>query len=67
MAKIEIKSEATDKLLLEGNDSKLMFKVANSWGTTWGQKGYFYLPYKYFGLYPILLFQSNLQITYHQI
>jgi C1A family cysteine protease len=24
-----------------------MFKVANSWGTNWGQKGYFYLPYSY--------------------
>jgi C1A family cysteine protease len=29
------------------DDSKLMFKVANSWGTNWGQKGYFYLPYAY--------------------
>lgn len=34
-------------LIVGFDDSKLMFKVANSWGTNWGQKGYFYLPYSY--------------------
>ena len=29
------------------DDSKQMFKCANSWGTSWGDKGYFYLPYKF--------------------
>lgn len=29
------------------DDTKQQFKVANSWGTSWGQKGYFYLPYAY--------------------
>jgi C1A family cysteine protease len=24
-----------------------MFLCANSWGNSWGAKGYFYLPYKY--------------------
>ena len=31
-----------------GYDSKKqLFKCANSWGTSWGQQGYFYLPYAY--------------------
>ena len=34
-------------LIVGFDDSKLMFKVANSWGTNWGQKGYCYLPYAY--------------------
>jgi C1A family cysteine protease len=29
------------------NDSTQQFKCANSWGTTWGQGGYCYLPYAY--------------------
>lgn|SRR5215212_101189 len=29
------------------DDSKQVFIVRNSWGTGWGDKGYFYMPYKY--------------------
>jgi C1A family cysteine protease len=29
------------------NDSKKVFTVRNSWGTNWGQKGYFTIPYNY--------------------
>ncbi len=30
------------------DDSKNWFIVRNSWGTAWGDKGYFYIPYLYF-------------------
>jgi C1A family cysteine protease len=29
------------------DDAKKMFIVRNSWGTTWGDNGYFHLPYDY--------------------
>ena len=29
------------------DDSKQAFYCANSWGTSWGKKGYFHLPYNY--------------------
>ena len=29
------------------DDSKKWFICANSWGTSWGDKGYFYMPYAY--------------------
>lgn len=29
------------------NDTTQMFLCANSWGTSWGKNGYFYLPYNY--------------------
>jgi C1A family cysteine protease len=30
------------------DDSRQKFIVRNSWGTAWGDKGYFYMPYAYF-------------------
>ena len=35
-------------LLVGYDDSKQAFIVRNSWGTTWGLKGYFTIPYTYF-------------------
>ncbi|MEB3701611.1 C1 family peptidase [Candidatus Bealeia paramacronuclearis] len=35
-------------LALGYDDKTQLIKCANSWGTSWGDKGYFYLPYKYF-------------------
>ncbi len=34
-------------LIVGYDDSKHAFIVANSWGTDWGQKGFFYMPYQY--------------------
>ncbi|MDB5037662.1 MAG: peptidase [Bacteriovoracaceae bacterium] len=47
---------ASDEKLLGGHavmavgydDSKKFFWVRNSWGTEWGQKGYFQMPFEYF-------------------
>lgn len=33
-------------LLVGYNDTTQTFIVRNSWGTSWGDKGYFYMPYK---------------------
>lgn len=35
-------------LIVGYNNSKNWFVVRNSWGTGWGDKGYFYMPYAYF-------------------
>jgi C1A family cysteine protease len=35
-------------LVVGYDDSKQVFIVRNSWGTTWGLKGYFTVPYAYF-------------------
>jgi C1A family cysteine protease len=29
------------------DDAKQRFTVQNSWGTSWGDKGFFYMPYEY--------------------
>lgn len=34
-------------LVVGYNDATKMFTVRNSWGTGWGDKGYFYMPYAY--------------------
>jgi C1A family cysteine protease len=34
-------------MLVGYDDAKQMFKVRNSWGTGWGQRGYFWMPYQY--------------------
>lgn len=34
-------------LLVGYDDSKKLYIVQNSWGTGWGDKGYFYMPYDY--------------------
>ena len=33
------------------DNSKQMFLVRNSWGSGWGDKGYFYIAYEYFKSY----------------
>lgn len=37
-------------LLVGYDDQKQMFKFKNSWGSSWGDKGYGYLPYVYYTL-----------------
>lgn len=38
-------------LVVGYDDSKNYLIVRNSWGATWGDKGYFYMPYNYFNQY----------------
>ncbi len=33
------------------DDKKQMFILRNSWGSYWGDKGYFYIPYEYIDIY----------------
>jgi C1A family cysteine protease len=34
-------------LIVGYDDAKKQFKVRNSWGSSWGMKGYFVMPYQY--------------------
>ncbi len=41
-------SEAPSRNSRDGNETKGAFLCQNSWGTNWGNKGFFYIPDKYF-------------------
>ena len=48
MPKQEDKSLGGHAVLAVGyNDEKEYFIIRNSWGSNWGDNGYFYMPYKY--------------------
>ncbi|MGL5694486.1 MAG: C1 family peptidase [Peptostreptococcaceae bacterium] len=38
-------------LIVGYDDSKQVLIIRNSWGSSWGDKGYFYMPYPYFNQY----------------
>lgn len=40
--------EAPSRNKRDGNQTKGAFLIQNSWGTGWGNNGFFYMPYKYF-------------------
>ena len=40
--------EAPSRNSRDKNETKGAFLCQNSWGTAWGNKGFFYIPYKYF-------------------
>ena len=41
-------TEAPSRNSRDGNETKGAFLCQNSWGTNFGQKGFFYIPFKYF-------------------
>jgi hypothetical protein len=51
-------------LIVGYNDSTQMFICANSWGKSWGNKGFFYMPYKYISNSSLSSDFCGLQFTY---
>ena len=51
-------------LIIGYNDSTQQFICANSWGKYWGDKGFFYMPYKYISNASLSSDFCGLQFTY---